>query len=70
MGELYTLMLDSSIFAGLGFISGMQTAGYHACFICGPNLRDVATYSDAFHKCVYQGHTKYLPLDHESRRDP
>lgn len=57
------------MYIGFGFISGLQTQGYHACPICGPGMKDIARRSNAFGKTIYMGHTHFLPLDHELRSD-
>ncbi|CAK9856601.1 unnamed protein product, partial [Sphagnum jensenii] len=53
-----------------GFVSGLQTQGYKACFTCGPSFEDMAKYSSHLCKIVYLGHTKFLPLGHDMRSDP
>lgn len=57
------------LWAGFGYLSGLQVKGYKACPTCGPGLDDVAVNSVADHKIVYLHHTKYLPDDHPYRRD-
>ncbi len=54
--------------SGYGYISGLQTKGYAACPVCGDNLQ--AEYSEHLRKCVYMGHAKFLPEDHDWRSDP
>jgi hypothetical protein len=55
---------------GFGFVSGYQVQGYKACSTCGPSLEDVAKLSTWLNKIVYLGHTKFLPMGHEMRKDP
>ena len=48
-----------------GDVSKYSVQGYHACPLCGPKLQ--ARYSPHLKKVVYEGHTKYLPMDHHLR---
>jgi Domain of unknown function (DUF4218)/Transposase family tnp2 len=63
-------MCISIVYAGFGFVSGLQTQGYKACSTCGPSLEDMAIYSPWLRKLVYLGHTKFLPIGHAMRSDP
>ena len=48
-----------------GDVSKFSIQGYHACPIGGPELQ--ARYSTHLKKKVYEGHTRFLPMDHPMR---
>ena len=45
-----------------GNVRKSSSQGYHACPICGPELQD--HYRTHLKKMVYEGHTRFLPMDH------
>ena len=51
-----------------GMIAGQVVRGYKGCTRCGPDVD--ATWSGPLKKIIYQGHRRYLPLDHPFRHRP
>ena len=49
-------------YPGYGDVSKFSVQGYHACPICGPELQ--AHYSTHLKRMVYEGHARFLPMDH------
>ena len=52
-------------YLGYNYVNKYNVQGYHACPLCGPELQ--ACYIPHLKKMVYEGHTKYLPMDHHLR---
>ena len=59
------LMWTMHDYPGYGDVSKFSIQGYHACPICGPKLQ--ACYSTHLKKMIYEGHTRFLPMDHPMR---
>ena len=59
------LMWTMHDYPGYGDVSKYSVQGYHACPLCGPELQ--ARYSPHLKKMVYEGHSKFLPMDHQLR---
>ena len=56
------LMWTMHDYCGHGGVSKLSSQGYHACPICGLELQD--QYSTHPKKMVYEGHTRFPPIDH------
>ena len=56
------LMWTMHDYPGYGDVSTFSVQGYHACPICGPELQ--AHYSTHLKNIIYEGHTRFLPMDH------
>ena len=52
-------------YPGHGDVSKYSVQGYHACPLCGLELQ--ACFNPHLKKMVYEGHTKFLPMDHQLR---
>ncbi|MCO5577427.1 hypothetical protein L7F22_031259 [Adiantum nelumboides] len=59
------LMWTMHDYPGYGDVSKYSVQGYHAYPICGPQLQ--ARHSTHLSKIVYEGHTRFLPMDHPMR---